>query len=425
MSKGKKAKPTKPSPKKPARTNVKAQKTKKSATARTAKKPVAKPAPKKALPAAKAKPAKAPPPPAKAVKAAPAPAPAKPAPKQPEAPAKAKGSPPPAPVPGPAKPVPAKPATAKSSSKKPLVVAVVEPAPVLPPVEKRPLPVGPATTVAKGGAIFYDSHMHTPLCKHAWGEPEEYAEQGLKAGLRGIIFTCHCPMPGGFWPTVRMAESEFDTYVEIVARARERYEGKIDVWLGIESEYFPGHERYIEELHQKADFHFILGSVHWQAKEYLAKFESGTIEHFRRTYFDQLAISAETGLYDCLAHPDLVKNYNPDSWCFAIVKNHVAKCLDRIAATGVAMEVNTSGLNKSYSEVNPGNEMLQMMAQRGIPVVIGSDAHRPVRVGDNFLKALENVKAAGYKEISYFEWRQRKTLKVDEVIANLKKHAKV
>lgn len=433
MSKGKKAKPIKPSPKKPAKTNVKAQKTKKPLApkkAAPAKPKAAKPAPAKKT-APKAKPAKAPPPSAKAVvkappakPAKPAPAPAKAAPKPPAAPAKAAPAPEPA-KPVTAKPAPAKPATAKSSSKKPVLEAVVEAAPPLPPVEKRPLPVGPASTVAKGGAIFYDSHMHTPLCKHAWGEPEEYAEQGLKAGLRGIIFTCHCPMPEGFWPTVRMAESEFDTYVEIVARARERYKGKIDVWLGIESEYFPGYERYIEELHQKADFHFILGSVHWQAKEYLGKFESGTIENFRRTYFDQLAISAETGLYDCLAHPDLVKNYNPDSWCFAIVKNHVAKSLDRIAATGVAMEVNTSGLNKSYSEMNPGNEMLQMMAQRGIPIVIGSDAHRPVRVGDNFLKALENVKAAGYKEISYFEWRQRKTIKVDEVIANLKKHAKV
>jgi hypothetical protein len=45
----------------------------------------------------------------------------------------------------------------------------------------------------KSGALFYDSHMHTPLCKHAWGEPEEYAQQALKAGLKGIIFTCHCP----------------------------------------------------------------------------------------------------------------------------------------------------------------------------------------------------------------------------------------
>jgi histidinol-phosphatase (PHP family) len=113
-------------------------------------------------------------------------------------------------------------------------------------------------------AIFYDGHMHTPLCRHASGDPEEYAEQGLRVGLKGIIFTCHCPMPRGFWPTVRMNESEFDIYVAIVERAATRFKGTLDVRLGLESEYYPGFETYIRKLHQRADFHFILGSVHCQ-----------------------------------------------------------------------------------------------------------------------------------------------------------------
>ena len=303
-------------------------------------------------------------------------------------------------------------------------VSIAYESPVRPaePPSRRDSPANSGSTVKEGKVLLYDSHMHTPLCKHASGEPEEYAEQGLKAGLRGIIFTCHCPMPNGFWPTVRMDEAEFDTYVAMVNRATEAYRGKLDVWLGLESEYYPGHEKYIEELHKRADFHFIIGSVHWQSKEYLNKFENGTIEGFRRTYFNHLADSAESGLYDCLGHPDLVKNYHPDSWCFPILKEHVSRCLDRIAATGVAMELNTSGLNKSYHEMNPGNEFLGMMSERGIPLVIGSDAHRPGRVGEHFIQALENAKAAGYQEVSYFEWRKRKSLKVDDVLAGLRKH---
>ena len=265
--------------------------------------------------------------------------------------------------------------------------------------------------------------MHTPLCKHAWGEPEEYAQQALKAGLKGIIFTCHCPMPDGFWPTVRMSNSEFDTYVSLVHRAAEAFKGKIDIRLGIESEYFPGYEEWITKLHQRAEFHYVLGAVHWQAKEYLNKFETGTIENFRRTYFEHLAKSAESGLYDSLAHPDLVKNYHPDSWCFAIVKNTVATALDRIAATGVAMELNTSGLNKSYSEMNPGLEMLRMMAERKIPVVVASDAHRSTRVGEHFVTALNNLTEAGYEQVSYFLNRKRIDLNISDVLASLKKAA--
>ena len=282
-----------------------------------------------------------------------------------------------------------------------------------------PMPAG----AAANGAIYYDSHMHTPLCKHAWGEPEEYAAQGVKAGLKGIIFTCHCPMPDGFWPTVRMADSEFDAYLEMVDRAAKAFKGKLDVRLGLESEYFPGMEGWIERLHKRADFDYILGGLHWQARDYLAKFETGTIEAFRKSYFNHLAASAETGLYDCLAHPDLVKNYHPDSWCLAIVKGSIATSLDRIAATGVAMELNTSGLNKSYSEMNPGMEMLRMMADRGIPVVIGSDAHRANRVGEHFMTALSHLQEAGYEKVSYFLKRQRIDLKISEVQASIKKAA--
>lgn len=400
--------------------------------AAVAKKPLAKPAVKtaaKPAPKGKAKAAatktKAAPAPAKPAKkvATPAPAPS-PAPKAAPAPA-AKAAPAPkaaaapaakaAPAPKPA----AVPAPAPAPEPAPVVV-VAEPAPA-PVIERVPgLPLPPPGPT-KSGALFYDSHMHTPLCKHAWGEPEEYAQQAIKAGLKGIIFTCHCPMPDGFWPTVRMADSEFDTYVALVQRAAEAFKGKLDVRLGIESEYFPGAEEWITKLHQRADFHFVLGAVHWQAKEYLAKFETGTIENFRRTYFEHLARSAESGLYDCLAHPDLVKNYHPDSWCFAIVKNTVATALDRIAATGVAMELNTSGLNKSYSEMNPGLEMLRMMADRKIPVVVSSDSHRPVRVGEQFVTALNNLSEAGYEEVSYFLERKRIDLKIPDVLASLKK----
>ncbi len=377
------------------------------------KAPAPKPVAKKLVVKAPAKKAKTPPARVPAVK--PAQAPLKPSPKpatKPQVAAKPAGA--------------AKVSTAVKTS--PAAVAPTKqtpaPAAIAPaPAKKGPSQPLPASGPTKSGALFYDSHMHTPLCKHAWGEPEEYAQQALKAGLKGIIFTCHCPMPNGFWPTVRMSESEFDTYVALVQRAADAFKGKLDIRLGIESEYYPGCEEYIAQLHQRADFHYVLGAVHWQAKEYLNKFETGTIENFRRTYFDHLAKSAESGLYDCLAHPDLVKNYHPDSWCFAIVKNTVSTVLDRIAATGVAMELNTSGLNKSYSEMNPGLEMLRMMADRKIPIVVGSDSHRAVRVGEHFVTALNHLTEAGYEKVSYFLNRQRIDLKISDVLASLKKAA--
>ena len=254
---------------------------------------------------------------------------------------------------------------------------------------------------------MFDSHMHTPLCQHAFGEPEQYAERAIQQGLQGIIFTCHSPMPRGFWPHVRMSEHEFEEYVSIVDRCRKEFAGRLDVRLGMESDYFPGFEDWIKKLHDSAEFHHCLGSVHWQSPEYGGKFNVHDETAFRRSYWQNLAASAETGLFDTLAHPDLIKNYRANDWWFEDWQDDIAAALDRIAKTGVAMELNTSGLHKIYTEMNPGPQMLRLMSERNIPVVIGSDSHHPRRVGESFVRALECLRDAGYQSVSRFDARKR------------------
>lgn len=262
--------------------------------------------------------------------------------------------------------------------------------------------------------------MHTPLCKHAEGHPREYVRVGHARGLKGITFTCHSPMPNGWSHPVRMAPHEFDDYVRIVDEGRASAPEGFEVRLGLESDFFPGMEPWLEELHQRADFHYILGSVHWHLPEYRHAFWKGDIRKFQRQYFEHLAESAETGLFDALAHPDLVKNAVPEAWDLRALEDTVTGALDRIARSGVAMELNTSGASKPYAEMNPGPLMLQWMNQRGIPVVVGSDAHRPGRAGDGFADALELLEEAGYEEVSFFQDRRRLSLPIAPLLASLR-----
>lgn len=263
---------------------------------------------------------------------------------------------------------------------------------------------------------FYDSHMHTPLCKHARGPLSAYAEQAEKKGLRGITFTCHSPMPAGWDAGLRMTLAQLPQYVDMVDSARVEFAGRVEVRLGMESDYFPGMEAWIDELHSRADFSYILGSVHALTKEYKAKYLDGSTRlEYEKSYFENLANAAETGLYDCLSHPDIVKIANPKQYDVADHLDTVKRSLDRIAASGIAMELNTSGLNKSYPEMNPGDVMLREMALRAIPVVIGSDSHDAHRVGADFDKALANLQNAGYERVSYFIDRERYELAISEV----------
>ena len=261
--------------------------------------------------------------------------------------------------------------------------------------------------------------MHTPLCKHAEGQPEEYAEIALQRGLKGIIFTCHSPMPDNWWPEVRMDLEQLDEYTAMVQRAAETYAGRLDVRLGMEMDFFPGMEWWVERLNERCDFHHVLGSVHFFGRAYKEQFYKSDLIAFQKTYFSHVAESAETGLFDTLAHPDLVKNFQPGLWQFELIEDHLAACLDRIARTGVAMELNTSGINKAMQEFNPGPQMLRMMSERGIPVVLGSDSHTPRRIAADFDGALDALEAAGFSKVSCFLGRKRQDFPIGDVRATL------
>jgi histidinol-phosphatase (PHP family) len=272
---------------------------------------------------------------------------------------------------------------------------------------------------AASAPILYESHCHTPLCKHAVGEPEEYCEHALRRGLRGIIFTCHAPLPHGWSADVRMTDAQFPEYVAMVERAREAYAGRLDVRLGLESDYAPGLEPWLEALHRRVPLHHVLGSVHYQVGFYRERYFTGDVFAYQQTYYEHLAQAAESGLFDTLSHPDLVKNESPADWHFPRIRPYVERALDRIAAAGVAMELNTSGRLKSLAEMNPGPAQLALMAERGIPVVMGADAHRPDRVGDGYATALRMLQEAGYREVNIFLDRRRHPIPITRALASL------
>lgn len=268
--------------------------------------------------------------------------------------------------------------------------------------------------------LLYESHSHTPLCKHASGSPSEYAAMAEARGLRGIVITCHAPLPDNLGIEHRMPPEDYERYIDLVAAAREEFAGRVDVRLGLESDFFPGIETWAEKLHARAPLHHVLGSVHMQVTHYKERYFTGDFFAYQQTYFEHLAQSAETGLFDTLAHPDLVKNEAPHEWNFSRIEPFILRALDRIAATGVAMELNTSGLNKALPEMNPGPRILTFIRERGIPIVLGADAHRPTRVADRYEQALRMLDELGFDTVSYFLERKRHLVPIPEALASLR-----
>jgi histidinol-phosphatase (PHP family) len=217
-----------------------------------------------------------------------------------------------------------------------------------------------------------------------------------------------------------MSIAEFETYIRMVERARAAWAGQVDIRLGLECDYVPGMEPWLEKLTSLAEFHHVLGSVHPHLKDYKERYYDGDSVALQHIYFEHLAMAAETGLFDTIAHPDLVKIVAPAEWNTDRMMDVIRRCLDRIAAAGTAMELNTSGLAKDLAETSPGTAMLEEMRRRDIPVVMGSDAHAPQRVAAAFKEALDILGAAGYTHINIVLDRKCKEIPIAEARQSLR-----
>ncbi|BCM91482.1 hypothetical protein IAD21_03355 [Abditibacteriota bacterium] len=269
--------------------------------------------------------------------------------------------------------------------------------------------------------VLFESHCHTPLCRHAVGSPSEYARFALERGLAGINITCHGPTPREWGHC--MAQSEWPKYLEIIEAARVEFEGQLEVKVGIECDFLPSLVSYWREFLADKKLSHVLGSVHPQVADYRAQFWHGDALGYQKTYFKHLADAAETGLFDTLSHPDLVKNSTPQEWDVKRIMPHVCRQLDRIQKTGVAMELNTSGVLKRIPEMNPNPAMLREIAARDIPIVLGADAHVPERVADRFEEALGLLARCGFSHVSFFVDRKRREVSIETARQSLKKGA--
>jgi histidinol-phosphatase (PHP family) len=254
-----------------------------------------------------------------------------------------------------------------------------------------------------------DYHLHTSLCKHADGTPAEYRAAARKKRIPEICFTDHCPNPDGYDPENRMALSRFMEYRRNVIALQD--DASPGVLFGIEADYYTGCEKFLREWLPSQGFDFVLGSVHFirdwgfDNPEDRHVWDEVNVTDAWKSYFNLIGRLADTRLFDAVGHLDLPKKfkYRPREKDLA----EMAKpTLDRIARSGMGIEINTSGLRKPVGEIYPSLLLLSLAHELDIPICFGSDAHRPSEVGGNLDAARALATEAGYSQ--YFRIKARK-----------------
>jgi histidinol-phosphatase (PHP family) len=209
-----------------------------------------------------------------------------------------------------------------------------------------------------------------------------------------------------FW---RMnARDDLDEYCGFV---REQ----TDLRLGIEADFVPGGEDRMANLLQARDFDYVVGSVHFMRDgavdmDDYSVWQSGrSVEEIWRRYFQMIGEAARSGLFDVLAHPDLVKFWGAERPLpEGDLRRYYEPAIEAIAESGIAVELSTAGLRKRAGEMYPAPAFLEMCVQAGAHVALSSDAHRPEDVGADYEQALELLERLGVHELCVFDRRVRR-----------------
>jgi histidinol-phosphatase (PHP family) len=204
------------------------------------------------------------------------------------------------------------------------------------------------------------------------------------------------------------AHDDIDRYCDFVR-------DQTDLKLGIEADFIPGREERMRSLLEQRDWDYVVGSIHFLPEgavdydRYDVWNGARSADHVWKTYFTWLGELAASGMFDVLAHPDLVKHWGKQRpWPDKDLRFYYDLAMEQIAESGIAIEVSTAGLRKPVAEIYPDVAFLEMVVDAGNPISLSSDAHTPEQLGFEYERALELLDSVGVKELAVFEHRHRR-----------------
>lgn len=262
--------------------------------------------------------------------------------------------------------------------------------------------------------IPHDYHMHSNFSCDCKARMEEMCQAALDHGVPEIGFTDHYDL--------HPAEDcrnwfRLEPWAESLARVRAQFGGRLTVRAGIEI----GEPHIFRDAAQAVlasyPFDYVLGSLHWVGPDSIFDpnyFRSRRPDDAWGDFYLELERMTRVGGFDVLSHFDVPVRtafqvygaYDPCRYEH-LIRPVLKNCIDH----GIALDINTKGLDTPAKTLTPGLDILRWYVDMGGErVTFGSDAHRPVRVGDGILTAVSVAKEVGLKYVMMFEKRQAKRL---------------
>ena len=240
-----------------------------------------------------------------------------------------------------------------------------------------------------------DGHIHTRLCNHARGTMEQYIESALALGLQRITFLEHLEVNIRYDHRTWLRAEDLDIFFQTGKKLAQKYRHRILIKLGLEVGLNP---RAMEAIRRRLSYypcdtiglsyHFYLhNGRHYnmvsQRHENLAALAEVGQDVVITDYLSGLAHGIQELPCSVVCHLDAVLRHFPHRRFNQNHQRQIEALLVLMKKRGTALEINTSGFaigNEPY----PSKRIVHSAIEAGIPLVAGSDAHRPEDVGRYF-----------------------------------------
>lgn len=225
----------------------------------------------------------------------------------------------------------------------------------------------------------FNLHTHTARCHHAIGTDEAYVQAAIKAGLKVLGFSDHCPFESLIDQRDRMNIEEKAGYLESIASLKQKYQDQIMILSGFEFEYFPSLRQELQQRRKETDY-LIIGN-HYLTPGGVDFCEAAEDESVL-LYAQRIAMALKEGLADYVAHPEYFM-LSRDHWSSAC--DEAARIICEAASrTQVPLEINLKGMQHgrlAYREgwryAYPWARFWEIAGAYGCTAVYGMDAHAP------------------------------------------------
>lgn len=230
-------------------------------------------------------------------------------------------------------------------------------------------------------------HTHTARCGHASGTIEAYCREAEKQGLAVLGFSDHAPFPDGLFAESRMEFAELAAYLADIERMRGEFPN-LELLTGAEVDYMPsaGRAFYEETYSPENGFDYLIAGPHFTEPSLEAYPVLSAAQ--ARKYAEAAIYAMESGLFAYVAHPDMFTarcpRWNPELAAIAADLAEASKAFD------TPLEINAYGLRKPWIDTEDGRRpqypfrpFWEVMAEHGVRMVVGADAHRPQDVWGN------------------------------------------